>query len=112
LPIRPEERHEDFRAGLLPKLPEQSPATNGRNARPTANEQDMDPSDLPPELDAAMLAFRAVSNGFGDAKATFRNRLIDYIQTTYPTFKAEQVQRIATVANADPTPGRKRRDQE
>ena len=73
---------------------------------------EVDPSDLPPELDAAMLAFRAVSKGFGDANATFRNRLIEYLHTTYPTFKTEQVQRIATVANADPTPGRKKRDAE
>ena len=67
------------------------------------------PNDLPAELDAAMLGFRAVSNGFGDATATFRNRLIDYLHTTYPGFKSEQVQRIATIANPDRTPGRKRR---
>ena len=48
-----------------------------------------DPVDLPPELDAAMLGFRAVSKGFGDANETFRNRLIDYLQTTYPSFKSE-----------------------
>jgi hypothetical protein len=71
-----------------------------------AAETDLDPSDLPPELDAAMLAFRAVTNGYGKA-ATFRNKLIEYLEEHYPSFGPEAVTRIATVANPDKTTGRK-----
>lgn len=111
-PKRLGEKYKGFPDDSMPIKLETPPATIVSTPLPTVSEPDIDPSDLPPELDAAMLAFRAVSNGFGDANATFRNRLIEYLQTTYPTFKTEQVQRIATVANADPTPGRKKRDAE
>jgi hypothetical protein len=72
----------------------------------------IDPSDLPPELDAANLAYRAITNGFGDQSATRRNRLIQFLESTYPDFKPEQIQRIATVANPDKTTGRKKLDRE
>jgi hypothetical protein len=72
-----------------------------------AADLEIDPSDLPPELDAANLAFRAVTNGYGDPSATQRNRLVDYLEKHYPDFKRDQVQRIATVANPDKTTGRK-----
>lgn len=68
----------------------------------------IDPSDLPPELDAANMAFRAITNGYGDQSATARNRLIDYLEKNYPEFKPEQVRRIATVANPDKSTGRKK----
>jgi hypothetical protein len=71
-------------------------------------DSEVDPSDLPPELDAANMAFRAVTNGYGDPTVTPRNRLVDYLEKNYPDFKAEQVQRIATVANPDKTTGRKK----
>lgn len=73
---------------------------------------DIDPLDLPPELDAANLAFRAVLNGYGDQSATPRNRLKEYLGNHYPDFKPEQVERIATVANPDKTTGRKKRGKE
>lgn len=67
-----------------------------------------DPTDLPPELDAASIAFRAVSNGYGDQGATFRNRLVAYFKVNYPKLSNETVQRLATVANADKSTGRKK----
>jgi hypothetical protein len=79
-------------------------------AEATVAEPDVDPSDLPAELDAAKIAFRAVTNGYGDA-ATFRNRLIQYLEEHFPSFRPEAVKRIATLANPDKTTGRKgRRD--
>lgn len=71
-----------------------------------------DPIDLPIELDVANIAHRAVLNGFGDQSKTFRSRLVQYIKETYPNFKSEVVDRIATVANPDKSPGRKSRDKE
>lgn len=70
--------------------------------------EEIDPSDLPPELDAANMAHRAITKGYGDQSDTARNRLIAYLQSTYPDFNSEQVQRIATVANPDKTRGRKK----
>ena len=70
--------------------------------------EEIDPSDLPPELDAANMAYRAITKGYGDQSATARNRLIDFLKKNYPGFKAEQVLRIATVANPDKTTGRKK----
>ncbi len=69
---------------------------------------DVDPCDLPQELDAGNMAFRAVTNGYGDQSATTRNRLIDYLKKHYPDFKEGQVERIATVANPDKSTGRKK----
>ncbi len=73
---------------------------------------DIDPADLPIELDAANMAYRAVLNGYGNQSDTFKNRLIDYLQTTYTDLKTEAVQRIATVANPDKATGRKRLSKE
>ena len=72
----------------------------------------IDPSDLPPELHAANIAFRAITRGYGDQAATRRNRLVDFIGKHYPDFNSEQVQRIATVANPDKTTGRKKSGKE
>ena len=69
----------------------------------------IDPEDLPSELDCANQAFRAVSNGFGDAAATFKNRLTDYLEKTHTTLTQDAVKRIATVANPDKSPGRPKR---
>jgi hypothetical protein len=73
----------------------------------------IDPADLPEELSAANIAFRAVSNGYGDVNAPFKRRLIDYLEKHYLAKKLlashEAVERIATVANPDKSPGRKRR---
>jgi hypothetical protein len=71
-------------------------------------QNEIDPSDLPMELDAANVAFRAVFNGYGDKSATFRNRLIDYLEKTFIGLNSEAVQRIATVANPDKVRGRKK----
>lgn len=72
----------------------------------------IDPSDLPDELHAANIAFRAVSNGHGDPSATFKNRLIAYLRENFEDLSAEAVARIATVANPDKSPGRKTRSPE
>ncbi len=69
---------------------------------------DVDPLDLPPELDAANMAFMMVSKGYGDQAATPRNRLVEYLEKHYPDFKSDAVQRIATVANPDKSTGRKK----
>jgi hypothetical protein len=69
---------------------------------------DIDPSDLPRELDAAMMAFRAVTNGYGDTSATFKNRLIDYLEKSFEHLGKEAIQRIAIVANPDKSTGRKK----
>lgn len=69
---------------------------------------DIDPADFPEELQVANIAFRAVSNGFGDSATTFKNRLIEYLEKNYPTLNSEAVARIATVANPDKVRGRKK----
>lgn len=69
---------------------------------------DVDPQDFPVELDIANVAFRAVTNGFGDQTATFKNRLICYLETRHSKLSAEAIQRIATVANPVKQPGRKK----
>ncbi|NML85783.1 hypothetical protein [Polaromonas sp.] len=73
-----------------------------------AVETDIDPADLPEELHAANIAFRAVTNGYGDRTATFKNRLIDYLKGNFITLNNEAIQRIATVANPDKGRGRKK----
>jgi hypothetical protein len=75
-------------------------------------ELEIDPVDLPLELDSANMAFRAVTTGYGDPTATFRNRLIEYLKNTLPNLKREEVDRIATVANPDKSRGRKKRNKE
>lgn len=74
-----------------------------------ASEDDIDPSDMPEELQAANIAYRAVLNGYGQPGETFRNRLVAYLGERF-RFSDEAVKRIATVANADKTVGRKRRE--
>ena len=69
---------------------------------------DIDPADLPEELHAANIAFRAVTNGHGDPLATFKNRLIGYLEKNFSGLGNEAVQRIAIVANPDKTTGRKK----
>jgi hypothetical protein len=78
------------------------------NPNKVSPEDDLDPTDLPNELDVANLAFRAVQNGYGNKSDTFKNKLIDYLNKHYPKFKREQIQRIATVANPDKSTGRKK----
>lgn len=72
---------------------------------------ELDPSDLPDELSAANIAFRAVSNGYGDPSATFKNRLVAYLENEFQ-LSPEAVSRIATVSNPDKAPGRKKRSPE
>lgn len=69
---------------------------------------EIDPADYPDELHAANIAFRAVTNGYGDQSATIKNRLIDYLEMNFPALGGEAVQRIATVANPDKGRGRKK----
>ena len=52
-------------------------ARNSDPAKHTATDQidlDIDPTDLPIELDAANLAFRAVRNGYGEKSDTFKTK--------------------------------------
>lgn len=66
--------------------------------------------ELPNELDAANIAFRAVFKGYGDKSKTFKNRLIDYLKNYSHKFSEEAIQRIATVANPKKEPGRRKRE--
>lgn len=75
-------------------------------------DQDPDPQDLPFELQVANIAFRAVSNGYGDQSATFKNRLTAYLQEQYKDLGTEAINRVATVANPDKSRGRKNRSAE
>ena len=61
-----------------------------------ASEDDIDPSDMPEELQAANIAYRAVLNGYGQPGETFRNRLVAYLGERF-RFSDEAVKRIATV---------------
>jgi hypothetical protein len=69
---------------------------------------DLDPADLPLELQAANIAFRAVFNGYGDPESTFKNRLTAYLEANFVGLGTEAVKRIATVSNPDKEPGRKK----
>lgn len=71
---------------------------------------EIDPSDLPEELDVANMAFRAVMKGYGDQGNTFRIRLIAYVKEHHPYMDTTKVERIATIANPDKSPGRMKRD--
>lgn len=71
----------------------------------TSIEPDIDPSDLPAELDAANMAHRAVAKGYGDQSRKPRIRLVDYLKKHHPELSREAVERIATVANPVKTPG-------
>lgn len=74
-------------------------------------EELLDPVDLPEELDAAMLAHRRVLNGYGNPTATFRNRILAFLKECYPHMKPDAIERIATIANPDKSPGRKKFNQ-
>ena len=74
--------------------------------------ENIDPSDLPEELDAANMAYRAVLNGFDILTGTFKNKLIEFLSTNYSHLGNEALDRIATVANPDKTRGRKKRNTE
>lgn len=69
-------------------------------------DSDLDPTDLPEELDMANMAFRAVFNGYGNPADTFRNRLIKYLNSRLPAQCPTAIKRIATVANPDKERGR------
>jgi hypothetical protein len=78
--------------------------------QPASPEPDIDPSDYPKELDAALMAFRAVRNGYPRGSTdtyTFKRRIETYLEEHYPSLPASAKDRIATVANADNAPGRR-----
>ena len=68
---------------------------------------EIDPADLPDELSAANIAFRAITNGYGNQSKPPRARLEDFLREMYPALKATAIDRIATIANPDKTTGRK-----
>lgn len=104
----------DFPESEINKLQRNNPSPIAIKAATTEaiGDAGIDPIDLPDEMQLAGIAYRAVINGYGDRAATFKNRLIDYLEKTYTDLKSEAVKRIATVANPDKTTGRKRRDRE
>ena len=73
----------------------------------SVSESEIDPSDLPDELSAANIAFRAITKGYGKQSKTQRAKLEDFLRETYPAFGPTRIDRIATVANPDKTTGRK-----
>lgn len=85
--------------------------TTSLTAKPAAIavnlDSDINPEDLPEELDLANMAYRAVSKSLGVKTGTFRNRVKDYLKQQYPHLKPEVIERIATVANPDKSRGRK-----
>jgi len=83
---------------------------NALNILASESQFTVDPIDFPAELDIGRIAFQAVQNGYGDQTATFRNRLVDFLNAHYSELTDEAVNRIATVANPDKTTGRKKRD--
>lgn len=76
--------------------------------RSEIQKDEIDPEELPFELDVGLIAFRAVRNGFGDPNATYRNRLEAYLRKHYNKLKESEIDRIATVANPDKERGRKK----
>lgn len=74
--------------------------------------EELDPLDLPEELDAANMAHRLVLKGYGNPAATFRNRILAYLKENYPHMKSDAIERIATVANPDKSTGRKKPPQQ
>ena len=71
--------------------------------------QSVEPEGLPDQLSIANIAFRAVTNGYGDEDDTFRNRIGAYLDEHHADIGAGCRERIMTVANQDRTPGRKGR---
>ena len=71
------------------------------------DQSEVDPSDMPLELDIANIAYRAVTNGYGDPMATPRSRLVAYVKEHFVELKPDTVKRIATIANPDKSVGRK-----
>ena len=73
----------------------------------TSDQEGIDPSDLPYEMQVVNIAFRAVMKGYGDPLVSFRKRLLDYLKNNFKALSKDAVERIATVANPDKKPGRK-----
>lgn len=76
------------------------------NAQP---KEDLDPLDLPDELDAANVVYRMVRNGYGNQADTPRARILACLKENYPNFSDDAIKRIATVANPDKSTGRKKK---
>lgn len=76
------------------------------------DQSEVEPSNLPLELDAANVVFRAFTIQYRDSTLTPKKWLIEYLKKHYGDFKAGQIQRIATVANPDKTTGRKKNGKE
>ena len=70
-----------------------------------ASDLDLDPSDLPLELDIANIVYRAVTNGQGKGN-TFKNKVLEYLDEHYPQLNAEARKRISIIVNTDKTVGR------
>lgn len=64
---------------------------------------------FPIELRIAIVAYRAVMNGYGDESQTFKNRLKSFVAKSYPSLPTEAIERIGTVSNNDKSVGRKKR---
>jgi hypothetical protein len=66
---------------------------------------DLDPVDLPEELDLANIVYRAVTKGYGKSN-TFKKKVLEYFDEHYPQLNAEARKRISILVNADKTAGR------
>lgn len=73
---------------------------------------DEDGDTYPPELDIAMQAWRAVTNGGGDASLNPKGQIVDWIAKHYPKVSPEAASRLATVCNWEKNGGRRRRNKE
>lgn len=96
----------------VPSSTEKPLSTAERNTPAASLEPDIDPLDLPLELDAANMAFRAVQHGYGDQAATFKSRITDYLKVNHPQMSHEMRENISTVANPHKTRGRRKKGKE
>jgi hypothetical protein len=69
---------------------------------------DFDPSDLPEELDAAIIAWTEVKKGWGLPSETAKQKISSYLDERYFHLSQEARNRIATMANGDKRPGRRK----
>lgn len=73
---------------------------------------DEDGDTYPPELDIAMQAWRAVTNGGGDASLNPKAQIVDWIAKHYPKLSPEAATRLGIVCNWEKSGGRRRRNKE
>lgn len=73
----------------------------------TADTGCLDPDELPDELDAANIVFRAYQKRISKSPHTAKQWIANYLEKHFAHFNPEQRKRIAIVANPDKSTGRK-----